>query len=867
MSSRPSGKPAASPPDDEETTVIGGAVFRPGDVVGRYQLQRQLGEGGMGVVFAALDPGLDRRVAVKVLRADDSPEGVVANERLLREAQAMARLAHPNVVAVYELGMAGSHLFIAMELVEGPTLRKWLRTERRSFAQVLDKFLQAGRGLAAAHAVGLVHRDFKPANVLLGSDGRARVTDFGLARSVLPGDDAPRPTINMRASVSVSVSGPSSGGGMGRKLTKEGFVVGTPAYMAPEQEAGETVDARSDQYAFCVCLFEALYGHLPQRQGEPPPPKKKPAATGVPRWVKGVLRRGLSERSENRYGSLQALLDELERHAPRQRRPQPAAWVALAVGLSAAVGGLAWYAGPSQACAREATALSSALAPARVARLSQAFERTQVSSATTAWLRVEARASAYAEAWGQRRAAACLSARDDPKAAGRLACLDERAEEFRALLDDFESASPLTVRRAPVAIDALTPLSWCDRATPAWNSPAQRAHGKELAGLLAETNALYDEGKYEEARVVAAKARARAQEASAGAYEAEAAYHLALATGELGRARDAHDLAGQGALLAQKEQRDALAVRLWLIRAWIGASDLGLFDDAAMDVSHAKNALERLGGDSVLEAHVAATEGIIALAMHRPGDAIPHLERALKLRTSASGERDLNVATLHTMLSSQYRERGELGLAKQHLERALETREQLLGVDHPEYLAVQLERADFLLATRDFPAAQAQYAQVRAAAERSGLTTGNQLPAAHQGVGEALLALGRPKEAVGHFRTALTLRRQEAGLPPQSPALAPCLSGLGRALVDSGAAAEALGPLKQALEALPAGASDPRDVAEVQFALARALAATRAPTRDVVSWADQANALFAKYGRRSLPKAEFDAWYAELGRR
>ncbi len=329
--------------------------------LGRYRLLRRLGTGGMGMVFEAEDLELHRRVALKILHADPGADLERTHAQLLREARAMAQTNHPNIVAVYDVGRIGGRgregavpqvgpgptqtneqVFLAMELVEGSTLTAWLRGRGRS--EILAAFVMAGRGLAAAHATGLVHRDFKPDNVLIGADGRARVTDFGLAlaaRLVTPaGDGAGRAAMDVRASMQIQ--------------TEQGPIVGTPAYMAPEQWRGRLADARTDQFAFCVALYEALVGVRPfvgdplhalahavlTQQPRPPTP--------LPRWLQAALLRGLARDPAARFASMAELLAVLERDRVGPRR------VALAVagmGLVAALagGGFAWATRPSPA--------------------------------------------------------------------------------------------------------------------------------------------------------------------------------------------------------------------------------------------------------------------------------------------------------------------------------------------------------------------------------------------------------------------------------------------------------------------------------------------------------------------------------------
>ncbi len=285
----------------------------PGETVGRYRIGGLLGTGGMGVVYEALDPVLDRQVAIKVLRSPDDPEG---RARLLREAQIMARLSHPHLLPVFELGEWEGQIFLAMERVDGVTFDRWRAQGARSQAQLVETLVGAGRGLAAAHQAMVVHRDFKPANVLIGPDGRARVTDFGLSRSEGP----PR---GERAGVLMLETG-------------AGSLLGTPAYMAPEQLEGRAADARSDQFAFCVTLAEALGG---QRPFEAPTAgalreamRRPPRLDRVPRSLRGVLARGLSEEATGRFPSMQDLLQALAQRQ-RARRQVPLALAAVAVVL------------------------------------------------------------------------------------------------------------------------------------------------------------------------------------------------------------------------------------------------------------------------------------------------------------------------------------------------------------------------------------------------------------------------------------------------------------------------------------------------------------------------------------------------------
>ena len=298
-----------------------------GDRVGRYLVLSTLGAGGMGMVFAAYDPQLDRKIALKVLRTNLGANTAEARKRLKREAQAIARLNHPNVVGVYDVGTttSGEDVYIAMEFVEGDTLTTWLKRYPRTYREILEVFHQAGRGLMAAHSVGLLHRDFKPDNVLVGSDGRVRVTDFGLARSLFGFEDSNRgPTAMADAAKMMQVD-----------LTATGTVLGTPRYMPPEQLQGPNIDARSDQFSFCVALYEALYSKHPLHdatsvamleRGTPAEPP--PTDTRVPSKVGRAVMRGLSRERSDRFAAMAELMSEL---APPEPRPRLRMAVAIAV--------------------------------------------------------------------------------------------------------------------------------------------------------------------------------------------------------------------------------------------------------------------------------------------------------------------------------------------------------------------------------------------------------------------------------------------------------------------------------------------------------------------------------------------------------
>ena len=315
-------------------------TLKNGTTIGRYVLRKVVGRGGMGVVYVAFDPTLNRRIAIKILHGkksfDDSEK---ARLRLLREAQAMAAIGHPNLVQVHDVGTYRGAVFIAMEFVNGRTLREWnAETTAEDWGTILKVYLSAASALQAAHDADLIHRDFKPDNVMLGFDSRVRVMDFGLARST----SKRKPDASMSGDLSTSDV-------LDKPLTATGMIMGTPAYMAPEQFLGEPTDERTDQFSFCVSLYEALYGYRPfqgknrtaiakavMRGKIKLPDKKHP----VPEYVLEALIKGLQCTPEDRFDSMRQLSDSLT-EAPKFEATQP--WLLYALIGSVAIIGVGWY--------------------------------------------------------------------------------------------------------------------------------------------------------------------------------------------------------------------------------------------------------------------------------------------------------------------------------------------------------------------------------------------------------------------------------------------------------------------------------------------------------------------------------------------
>jgi tetratricopeptide (TPR) repeat protein len=473
--------------------------------VGRYVVLTLIGEGGMGAVYSAHDPELDRRVALKFLHARlESVPSMEWRARLMREAQAMARLSHPNVVAIHDVGVSSDeHVFIAMEFVEGASLKRWV-TESRPWREVLHVFLQAGAGLAAAHRAGIIHRDFKPDNVLLGSDGRARVTDFGLARSAGEGDFEAAATLPATPALTPA----SSGSALDNPLTRSGQAMGTPGYMAPEQYDGGVLDARTDVFAFCASLWHALFGEPPFRGktvGEVEAATKAGVArdtrdSRVPSWLRRVLVRGLSAQPNERFASMADLVDALENDPARHR----GRWLAGAGVVIAACAIAAGWAAHQRGVREECAAGERIMRETWNAQTRDAIGAALRASGNPLGDDFAKRAQQVLDDWSAKWSSAYRDAEEATRVRGvestttmnlRIACLEKEREEMGALVERLQHADRAVAHRALTAAYQLPQPKTCwepnaARAAALPEAPGPRARVLALRHEVSETAAL-----------------------------------------------------------------------------------------------------------------------------------------------------------------------------------------------------------------------------------------------------------------------------------------------------------------------------------------------------------------------------------------
>ncbi|MBX7079324.1 MAG: serine/threonine-protein kinase [Nannocystaceae bacterium] len=808
-----------------------------GAQVGRFVVLEPLGEGAMGVVHAAYDPELDRRLAIKLIRerGPGSELGRDHTDRLAREAKAMARLAHPNVVTVFDVGRHGDDLYVAMELVEGTTLRRWAEAAPRHWRATLAVMRDAARGLAAAHAAGIVHRDFKPDNVLVDRSGHARVADFGLARE-LGGVRAALPT-------TATTSGDAS-------QTAAGTIVGTPAYMAPELLAGGTADAASDQFAFFVTLHELLYGARPfagrdldalARAMTLPPTIPPGRAAAVPAWLRRTIARGLSPDGRARWPSMREVLVALSRERSRARS---LSMVALAVGASAGLG--AALASP-RPCSDDDARLAAHWNDGARAAVRDGFTAVAIDFADAGAARAIAALDDYGERWRAQWRDACEATAVRGEQSGalldlRMACLQRAGDELDVLLQRWQHADVESVVAAEESIAALPPPERCGDALglrSAGAEPPPEAREAVAAALhelsiarVARGAAALDE---------AATALARAREALAGTDAIAAIAELELEEARLAIARG--DYLGAATMLQQtiaSAERGAHdRARLSALRE-LGALEAGPLEDHAAGrarLSAIAALWQRLGqpvedetaiaqleqsvlhGEGELAAALAAGERAYALALqHAPATATAQLGRnaallaelgrfdeaqrsateALAAAGERLGEHHPATADLRRTLAAVYGHQRRWADAEPLLTSALADTRAAFGDRHPRVATLEHQLANALRNRGEHDRALALYRHALAIREAA-------LPADHPKLSDsantlavALMDLGRAAESLPLYERALAIRRRAFG--ERHPQVAMVLSNRAIALAQLGRAEQAEADLREALE-------------------------------------------------------------------
>ena len=871
-------------------------AIRAGTVIGRYVVIERLGIGGMGVVLSAYDPKLDRKVAVKLLRAGrrDGTEAETAQQRLLREAQAMAKLDHPNVVTVHDVGMHEGTVFVAMEFVRGQTLRKWSEAgdRPRPWTEVVDVMRQAAQGLIAAHDAGLIHRDFKPDNVMIGEDGRVRVMDFGLVRAEREvSEEVPAVTEGAVLEPGTRTEEDLAADAMGRiraklagmgklgtddvsgdadtlsgdevaeiaaeperafeqSLTRTGALLGTPAYMSPEQIEAVAVDARTDQFAFCVTLFEALYGERPfagetwtalaasilgARVVEPK------ADPGVPTWLRAVVMRGLSRKAADRFPDLRALVHALEPSARGSGR-----WVAAGLAGAAVVSLGVLAAGGADPCDGAADEIRPAWNTERAEAVRIEFAGLEVPYAVDTADRTINGLDAYAAAWGGAWEAACRATHDDGQSQSmldrRIGCLDGRRRALAALGDVLVEGGA-AVEHVVDAVDRLPDIEHCadlDALTSSVEPPPRAAAERveDVRARLANAAALEAVGRYVDGVELAAGLFAEAEEIGYAPLVAEVAYRhgvlLDLArkpdlaaealrrAAKDGRASGADDTAAAAEVrlifVAGVRQRQAAEGRWWADHAQAAierAGDDGLLKARRLNYFGATVQLdgETKEASTLLEEAVAAHEAkqgpdhpetLDALnnralnLMHagRLDDAAALIEELLRRARRRYGDTHPKVAEWVGSLANAQRGLGDLDASRASLDEALAELERA-GEANTVRAAILTVNLGALLEQRgDHAGARDRYRAAREVFVRD-------LGEDHPRVALADLTMAALERKQGNHAEAKAAleqlaARQRKRLGPDHPDVGKTLCELGRAQIDLAATQEAIDTLVEA---------------------------------------------------------------------
>ena len=846
-----------------------------GAQLGRYLVLKRLSSGGMGVVYAAYDPELDRRVAVKVLRRDiavlDSEEG---RTRLFREAQAMARLSHPNVIAVHDVGRAGPDVFIAMELVEGITVSKWLSNTPRSWREIRDVMSAAGEGLAAAHAAGLIHRDFKPSNVIIGNDGRVRVLDFGLARASGLREETPAPPDGLSSSRSGSEGGESKPvtSTTSTDLSQPGVVMGTPGYMAPEQLVGEPADPRTDQFSFCVVMFEALYGARPFG-GDTVETQRASISAGrlaeiptdrrVPVWLHRLVMRGLSTAPEERFESMRALLDALAADPEQRRRSLLRASAVAAIVLAAGGGLFTVRSARARECAGAAANLGGLWTSPTQEQVKAGLLGSGRPFAPDAWRVVDRTVGEYSTRWTSQASALCEAGRTHAAELQRQ-CLAERRAEVDALLKLLAEPKGPAVENAARAAHSLTDLRRCADPEALSRGPARPADpavATQLAGVrdrLARAKALTDSGQF--APALEELGPAQALETAA---RPQVLYQLARLHERVGKYKESERLAHQAAAAAIAQGSPEVAVQAWTMLVALLPARLGRPAESRHWADYAWATIERVGWTPELEAELRNHLGIVALLSADYPAAEKELERAAELQEGLFAPSDPRLAAPLSNLGIALGRMGRLDESRAVHERALALRLRALGPNHPEVgisennigtlshrlgdfngalahyeraLAIQLaalgaghqavlecqEGIALELVEVGRPDAALKVARSALAdAEAKGRGDSSVAGELHYSAGRALAALRRPAEAVVDYQRALAIADRTGRT--DNPETAKLFSSLALAHEDLGQAAVALAPAERAVELAMKATGNQVELGRAQFALARAL--------------------------------------------
>ncbi|MBA3549947.1 MAG: tetratricopeptide repeat protein [Nannocystis sp.] len=924
--------------EQAEDDAVDALRFERGATIDRYIVLDRVGAGAMGVVYTAYDPRLDRRIALKVMHARGGAQADVVT-RVLREAQALAKLSHPNVVAVYDANVVGEAVYLTMELIKGVSLTQWLKHGPRSVAAVLRVFIQAGRGLAGAHAAGLIHRDFKPDNVLVGDDGRVRVVDFGIARGAdgpemlsvdqaleasrtgtpvtslktppqgtQPGESPVQPFASTDRG---QVPGFGRGGGVADtqraemradgtppprlqasqletaipglssiRLTRTGALVGTPAYMAPEQHIAARVDARADQFAFCIALYEALFGCHPfparnyfqlslSKLGGKVDPMIGRA--DVPVHVRKAILRGLLVDPDERFPDMEALLTVLSFDPDlRKRRRIAAALIAGGTAsLLALVGMEVFGGGPT--CESAERHLAGVYDQPTRADIERAFLATGQPFAPKVLESTLGGLDRWSTRWLDMRREACEATHVHHEQSTelldrRMACLDRQLRRLAATAGVLRGADGPTVLHAVEAVDALPELDECSDRERLMRgevlTAAQQAANSEVEDLLGRAEASRLAVQYPAARTLAAEAQAQAQAQGLRRGEVQALLSQGRVLRNLGQVEGAEGAFTRADELAERIGSDDLRAEASSELGGVLGNMLHQTAEAERLLRRSAAVLDRIGGSRIQRARVSEQLGAIVAERGRLDEALALLDAAATIAEATTDANSTGLVSILNTRGTVYERRGEtelaladyaralavcearLGpehpdvaavlnnmalveetqgrheLARAQLERSLQIRRRALGEEHPVTATTRMNLGTLSLNTGDYEAAVTEFEQALVVLSRvQGVDA--DVADIRYNLGIAQHLRNQYDLALPHYRAALELTERMKGA--DHPDVAYPLTGLGGALVELHRDVEARELLERALAIRSREGVAPVDIGELRFALARAV--------------------------------------------
>ncbi|HEY2514739.1 MAG TPA: serine/threonine-protein kinase [Polyangiaceae bacterium] len=891
-------------------------VLPRGTSVGRYVIIDTLGQGGMGVVYAAYDTQLDRKIAIKVLRPEflGGADTTEIEARLLREAQAMARLTHPNVVAIHDVGTYEGRVFLAMELVDGVTMKKWLKTPH-PLRERLRAMRDAGRGLAAAHASGLIHRDFKPDNILVAKDGRVVVVDFGLARAdsdLTP--EAPLPRLPLAAPPSSSGSLSSS---LSAPLTLTGSILGTVGYIAPEQAFGEAANAATDQFSFAATLYTALYGEKPfpdttihgYLEQTLRPPKEPSKGKDVPSWLRRIALRGLAYEAKDRWPSMDAMLAALESDPTVLRRK-----VALGLGAACVVAAstFALARGVHQreiVCVPDPAELRGVWDDGIRSSVVDALRRSGAEGTESA-PRVVKALDDFAGRWSDMHADVCRATRlrkeqSEDVAHLRNDCLDRERMALKSLGSVLANADGDVAKHAMDLAYGVPQVAWCGdvetlRASAGLpDDPGMRAKVLAVRAKLAESDAESLAGRLKDAEASANEAITMARATKDDPAVAEAT----LSAGEVlrfeGSFSAAVPLLREAFLLADGAHVDTVAVRAAGELVFVVGAKLQRADEARLWLDLAKAGLKRVGGNERLELDILASEsnfinevewrpdlairvdekiaagcrhvygvhpktstalynlGVSWSYLGQPARALPYLEEAASMEESVGGANYENFGISEYMVGQMKVELGDTQAGDDLLRRSIAISERN-GADYWAALASQALTWS-ALAQGDVPAALQDGEQALSLLDKAARPS-VLIPIVNVPAAAAFVRAGRAAEALGLCDQALSQQEAAKSIDAEKAYGWDALRCKGEALLALGRSREAVPHLERSLT-VPKRML-PGDYARAEFALARALAASHGDLSRATGLAKRAREELAAFPFLSFELREVEAWLA-----